>query len=52
MLGSQNSHHNRYIVMSAMMKAHGCIALSLVFTGLVMPDVHGTSLSQANGAVA
>jgi hypothetical protein len=23
MLGSQNSHHNRYIVMSAMIKAHG-----------------------------
>jgi hypothetical protein len=44
MLGAQNSHHNRYIVMSAMMKAHGSVALSLAFRGGGMPHVHGKPL--------
>jgi len=31
--------------MSAMMKAHGSVALSLVFTGIGMPDAHGKPLA-------
>jgi hypothetical protein len=40
-LGAQNWHHNRYIVMIAMTAAHASVALVVGFMGVGMPDPHG-----------